>query len=62
MLGTNSRHAGGAGPGFRGSLLAELFSARACLPYVFCTLLLLVVLIGVVKVVKLESGPLAKRL
>jgi len=58
----NSRGMGRANPGFGGSVLTELFSARACLPYVLCVLLLLIVLIGVVKVVKLERGPLAKRL
>lgn len=58
----NSNHTGRVDSGFRGSVLAELFSARACLPYIFCVLLLLIVLIGVVKIVKLERGPLAKRL
>jgi len=48
--------------GFRGSPLVELFAAGSSLPYMFCVLLLLLVIVGVVKIVKLEEGPIVKRL
>jgi len=62
LIGGNSSQGQNGIIGFIGSPLTELFAAGACLPYLLCVLLLLIVLIGVVKMVKLEEGPIVKRL